>query len=115
MNPFDTAVPLEMRPDGYPARLPLGTIAHKLVMRDVQLHAMPGRYVCLYDGDGRLDFKFDARVVSRRVELGGVSPVNGEGGSEREGRAGEEPSCMGLRHKARMRPSRLCGAWRTER
>eukprot|EP00798_Chlamydomonas_sp_ICE-L_P027889 gene27889-12006_t len=64
-NPFDTQVTLELRPDGYPARLPLNTIAHKLLLRDVQLHAMSGRYVCLYDGEGRLDFGFDAQVVSR--------------------------------------------------
>ncbi|EFJ43984.1 hypothetical protein VOLCADRAFT_95837 [Volvox carteri f. nagariensis] len=71
-NKWDTGVPLELRPDGYPARLPPGTVAHKLFQRNMLLHAWPGRYVVLYDGDGRLDFKFDARVTSRakgRVEF----------------------------------------------
>ncbi|GFR45710.1 hypothetical protein Agub_g7119, partial [Astrephomene gubernaculifera] len=71
-NSFDTEVPLDLRPDGYPARLPPNTWAHKLMLRDLQFHAWPGRYVVLYDGDGRLDFNFDSRVVSRsknRLEI----------------------------------------------
>ncbi|KXZ45525.1 hypothetical protein GPECTOR_53g111 [Gonium pectorale] len=64
-NPWDTGVALDLRPDGYPARLPPGTVAHKLLIRNVLLHVWPGRYVVLYDGDGRLDFGFDAKVLSR--------------------------------------------------
>ncbi|GLC60709.1 hypothetical protein PLESTB_001660900 [Pleodorina starrii] len=69
---FDTGVPLELRPDGYPARLPPGVIAHKLLQRDQLRHTWPGRYVVLYDGDGRLNFEYDARVASRakgRLEI----------------------------------------------
>lgn len=36
------------------------------------LHAWPGRYVVLYDGEGRLDFGFDAQIASRdrnRLEI----------------------------------------------
>lgn len=59
---WDTQDPLTLRPDGYPASLPPGTIAHKLALRNVQLKAMPGRYVALFDGEGSLDFGFDAKV-----------------------------------------------------
>ncbi len=41
-------------------------------MRDVQAHFPNGKYVCLYDGDGVLDFAFDAKVIRRdagRIEL----------------------------------------------
>ena len=37
-----------------------------LSARDVCRHAMPGRYVALYDGDGVLDFGMDAMVMARR-------------------------------------------------
>lgn len=40
---FDAGVTLELRPDGYPRSLPEGVIAHKLVLRNVQTRAMPGR------------------------------------------------------------------------
>jgi hypothetical protein len=39
-----------------------GKLAHKLLLRNLQLHAMPGRWVCLYDGEGTLDLQFDAKV-----------------------------------------------------
>ncbi|GIL67805.1 hypothetical protein Vafri_21080 [Volvox africanus] len=71
-NPWDTGVPLELRPDGYPARLPPNVVAHKLLQRDMLLHTWPGRYVVLYDGDGHLDFEFNAKVSSRakgRMEI----------------------------------------------
>ena len=63
-NPFDTGVNLTVDASGWPTSLPPNTIAHKLTVRDVQLHAMPGRYVVLYDGDGTLDFEFDSQVCS---------------------------------------------------
>lgn len=59
---WDTQDPLTLRPDGYPASLPAGKIAHKLALRNVQLKAMPGLYVALFDGEGSLDFGFDAKV-----------------------------------------------------
>lgn len=40
---FDSGTPLELTPDGYPKSLPDGITAHKLVLRNVQLHAMAGR------------------------------------------------------------------------
>jgi len=41
-------------------------------VRDVKAHFPNGAYVCLYDGDGVLEFNFDAKVTRRdagRVEL----------------------------------------------
>jgi hypothetical protein len=62
---FDTQDKLTFRPsDGYPAFLPVNKIAHKLMIRNVRLHAMPGRYVALYDGDGSITFDFDSKVAS---------------------------------------------------
>ncbi len=39
--------------------------AHKLLLRNMQLHAWPGRYVVTWEGEGRLHFNFDASVASR--------------------------------------------------
>ncbi|GIL67802.1 hypothetical protein Vafri_21078 [Volvox africanus] len=69
---WDMGIPLEFRPDGFPARLPINVVAHKLLQRDMLLHAWPGRYVVLYDGEGHLDFEYDATVSSRakgRMEI----------------------------------------------
>ena len=41
-------------------------------MRDVQAHFPNGAYVCLYDGDGVLDFSFDVKITKReagRIEM----------------------------------------------
>ena len=57
--------PLELRQDGYPARLAAGRLAGSLMFRSVGTHYPAGDYVCLYDGDGDLSFGFAARVVSR--------------------------------------------------
>ena len=41
-------------------------------MRDVQAHMPQGAYVCLYDGDGVLNFYFDITVTRRsagRIEM----------------------------------------------
>lgn len=51
--------------DGWPASLQPAQTLGKLMLRDVQYHAPAGVYTVLYDGDGRLDFSFDAKVVSR--------------------------------------------------
>jgi hypothetical protein len=63
---------ISLREDGYPSHLLPGQVVGKLMLRDVHRHAPEGRYVCLYDGDGELDFKFNAEVVSvgkQRVEF----------------------------------------------
>lgn len=74
-NPFDTGDALSLRPaDGYPSALPANKTAHKLMLRNLQLRAQAGRYVCLFDGEGTVDFEFDARVVSRYSLLCGQHP-----------------------------------------
>ena len=55
---------INLNSNGYPSFLLPGQILVKLLLRDIHLHAPAGRYVCLYDGDGEIDFKFDASVVS---------------------------------------------------
>jgi hypothetical protein len=55
---------INLNSDGYPSFLLPGQIVVKLLLRDIHLHAPAGRYVCLFDGDGEIDFKFDASVVS---------------------------------------------------
>jgi hypothetical protein len=61
-NPFDTNDTLPLSASGWPQSLPPGRLAHKLAVRDVQLRAMPGRYLALYDGDGTVELGFDAKV-----------------------------------------------------
>jgi hypothetical protein len=63
-NPWGNGMPINLRPDGYPAFLLPGQMLVKLILRDVQLHAPRGRYVCLYDGDGVINFSFDAKLLT---------------------------------------------------
>jgi len=59
-------------PDGFPTHLQYTQQLGKLMMRDVYLHAPAGRYVCLFDGEGELQFGMDAAIVSYakgRVEI----------------------------------------------
>jgi len=79
---WDTAVPLDLDAQGWPTRLPPNTIAHKLTLRNVQQCAMPGRYVCTFEGEGQLDFQFDSKVGG--VELGAVGRC-GRGSQGRDG------------------------------
>jgi hypothetical protein len=58
--------PVPVDAAGYVTSLEVTQEAVTLSLRDVCLHAAPGRYVALYDGDGHLDFGMDARVMSRR-------------------------------------------------
>ena len=46
-NPWDTGDALSLDGAGWPTSLPANKYAHKLAVRDVQLRAMPGRYVAL--------------------------------------------------------------------
>jgi len=49
--------------DGYPAFLPKDRVAGTFAYRDTKRFIPPGRYHVLYDGDGLLDFAFDAKVI----------------------------------------------------
>lgn len=70
---FGNGQPIHLRSDGYPAYLEAGQNLVKMMLRDVHKHAViAGRYVCLFDGEGVIDFNFDAKVTSiakNRVEF----------------------------------------------
>jgi hypothetical protein len=53
----------DLRPDGYPARLLPNHVAETLLMI-VDGHYPGGQYVCLYDGKGKIELGFDAKVTS---------------------------------------------------
>jgi hypothetical protein len=76
-NPWDTGEPLKLNEDGWPI-LRDGQAAHTIMMIDTRGAYPPGRYVCTYDGDGTIEFGYDAKAVSRsgrRIELD-VSPTD---------------------------------------
>ena len=50
---------------GYPLYLAVNQAAGTFLVRDVKQHFPVGFYICLYDGDGVLDFSFDAIPVRR--------------------------------------------------
>eukprot|EP00808_Paulinella_micropora_P006271 g16608.t1 len=62
---WNNDMPQDLRPDGYPARLQPGQTLGRLMVRNVGLRGVSGRYVVLYEGVGRLDFGMDAQIVSR--------------------------------------------------
>ena len=69
--PWDSGEILSLNENGYPL-LRDGQAAHTLMFVDTEGAYPAGKYVCTYDGDGRIDFSFDARVVRRdanRIEL----------------------------------------------
>jgi hypothetical protein len=71
-NSWGNGMEIHLRSDGYPTYLQTGQIVATLTLRDVCYHAPAGRYVCLYDGNGVLDFGFDATVISvskNRIEF----------------------------------------------
>ncbi|PSC77042.1 type 1 secretion target domain [Micractinium conductrix] len=47
-----------------PDTTPTNAFDTGLILRNVLLRAMPGRYVVLWDGEGRLEFAFDSKLVS---------------------------------------------------
>jgi len=86
-NPWDTGVitSIDLDQDGYPLHLPVyvpGTKAPQIVAtlmcRGNAGHYPAGRYVCLYDGAGKIEFGFDAKIIGSdrgRLELF-VSPTD---------------------------------------
>ena len=57
-----------LRDDGYPQYLEIAKTVGTILTRDLQGHYVNGRYVCLYDGDGVLNFNFDANnIISREA------------------------------------------------
>jgi hypothetical protein len=57
--------PLDLRPDGYPKALAPGCHADAVVFTGLKGCGLGGRYVCLYEGDGAVDVRMDAKVVER--------------------------------------------------
>jgi len=90
-NPWDTrvldSIPLDT--NGYPLSLPVeveGTQAPQIVAtlmcRDIEGRYPAGRYVCLYEGEGQIEFHFDARVASvspGRIEIDVTPSSDGRG------------------------------------
>lgn len=54
---------LELRTDGYPARIGRDRVAGTFITRDTQNYIPGGRYTLLYDGDGDIEVEFDAKEV----------------------------------------------------
>ncbi len=80
--------PIHLRQeDGYPAYLEPGQVLVKLMLRDIHKHSViqtveeggdgengrgSSRYVCLFDGEGEIDFGMDAKVTAigkNRIEF----------------------------------------------
>lgn len=80
-NPWNTGVmgSMPVDPEGYPLYLPVkipGTktpqIVATLMCRGNSGHYPAGRYLCLYDGEGHVEFGFDAKIIRRgrgRLEI----------------------------------------------
>jgi hypothetical protein len=71
-GPWDTGAALSLTANGWPASLESGQAASTLMCREIDGRYPAGRYVCLYEGEGTIEFGFDAKVVSKgpgRMEL----------------------------------------------
>lgn len=78
-GPWDTGATINLTSDGWPASLASGQAASTLMCREIDGRYPGGRYVCLYEGEGTIEFGFDATVVSRspgRIEMD-VNPSEG--------------------------------------
>lgn len=56
--------PMELRPDGYPARLAPGRMAGTLMFGGIGTAYPAGDYTCLYDGEGDIHFGFAGAILS---------------------------------------------------
>ena len=68
---WDTGERIETTADGWPLLRP-GQAAATLMLREISPHYPGGRYVCTYEGTGRIEFGFAATVAERqpgRIEL----------------------------------------------
>lgn len=78
-GPWDTGEHLDVDANGWIASLEPGQAAATLMVRDTGGRYPAGEYLCLYEGEGTIEFGFDARVVSSspgRIVLN-VNPSNG--------------------------------------
>ncbi len=77
-GPWDTGAFLEQTSDGYPILAP-GQAAATLMFAELKGHYPGGQYICLYDGQGTIEFGNDAHIVSQtpgRIVLN-VTPTDG--------------------------------------
>ena len=63
-KPYGKGPRLHLTPGGWPGYLEPGQSADTLMCRNIENYPS-GDYICLYDGRGRIEFGFDARVKSR--------------------------------------------------
>jgi hypothetical protein len=77
-GPWDTGAYLEKTADDYPILAP-GQAAATLMYADLQGHYPGGNYICLWDGQGQLEFGGDANLVSQTSgrAVVGVNPTSG--------------------------------------
>jgi hypothetical protein len=61
---WDTGEPIAQRPDGYPSSLTPNQAAATVIAQGMRNHYPAGPWVCRYDGDGDLEFRWDATVVT---------------------------------------------------
>lgn len=76
-SPWDSGQTLSLNDNGYPL-LREGQAAHTIMLIDTEGAYPAGKYVCTYDGDGDIEFAFDAKVTQRsdhRIELD-VNPTD---------------------------------------
>lgn len=70
-GPWDTKEELRLTPEGWPILAP-GQAAATLMLRECSPHYPAGRYVCTWEGTGRIEFGMAAKVASQspgRAEL----------------------------------------------
>jgi len=63
--PYGKGIPQPLRPDDYPASLADGNYVESILALDPDFP--PGDYVLLYDGDGDIDTRGDAKVTAREL------------------------------------------------
>jgi len=64
-DPWDDGREVATTPEGWPL-LAANQAAATLICRELEGHYPGGRYLCTYEGTGRLSFGFDARAVDAR-------------------------------------------------
>ncbi len=77
---WDTGEALSLTDDGWVASLATGQAAGTLLTRDLFGHYPAGQYVCLYEGEGQMEFGFDAAVISRQAGRIVLNATPGNGG-----------------------------------
>ena len=78
-GPWNTGETLKLDANGWPILAP-NQAAGTLLLNGIQGHYPAGDYLCLYDGDGDIDFAFDATIKSKqkgRIVVTVKTPGNG--------------------------------------